>query len=168
VRVPFNDGPMQSPRKKWRILFVCMGNICRSPSAEIIFRKMVAKARREDEFEIDSAGTIGDHQGNPPDSRMAAALVRKGYEISGTSRKITTSDLDYFDRVIVMDETNLRDVRRLDPGGEFCQKIIPLVRFCRNSTDLRVPDPYYGGEQGFQHVVELLEDGCQGILLNLQ
>ncbi len=128
---------------------------------------MVEAADRVEEFEIDSAGTIGDHEGSPPDSRMVAALVSKGYVVSGESRKIKASDLEYFDRVIAMDETNLRDVLRLDTSGKFHAKVVPFVEFCRNHTDLRVPDPYYGGVKGFQHVVELLEDGCQGILLDL-
>ena len=116
-----------------RILFVCLGNICRSPAAEIILRKRVVDAGRETEFELDSAGTIGHHAGAPPDSRMAATLEKRGYAISGQSREIRPSDLVHFDLIVTMDEANLKDVRRLDPSGAQHDKIRPLVSFCRTS-----------------------------------
>lgn len=147
-----------------RVLFVCLGNICRSPAAEIIFRKQVVDLGREAEFEIDSAGTIGHHAGAPPDSRMAATLEARGYQISGQSREIRAADLEYFDQIVTMDETNLEDVRRLDRSGTLHDKIHPFVGYCRDHDDLRVPDPYYGGQRGFDHVIRLLEDGCQGVL----
>lgn len=155
---------MSLPRKPHRVLFVCLGNICRSPAAEIIFRKLVEDAGRREDFEIDSAGTIGHHQGSPPDSRMAAALESRGYVISGRARRIRAEDLAHFDLIITMDESNLSDVRNLDPAGTFHGKIRPFVRYCRHHDDLRVPDPYYGGQIGFNHVIELLGDGCAGIL----
>ncbi|MEO5716832.1 MAG: low molecular weight protein-tyrosine-phosphatase [Luteolibacter sp.] len=157
----------KSIRKTHRVLFVCLGNICRSPAAEIIFRKIVDDAGRADDFEIDSAGTIGHHQGSPPDHRMSAALERKGHTISGCARRIKAEDLEHFDLVVTMDESNLTDVRGLDTAGKFHEKIRPLVSFCRTHDDLRVPDPYYGGQRGFDHVIELLGDGCAGILEEL-
>jgi len=147
-----------------RILFVCLGNICRSPAAEIIFRQRVTDAGRASEFEIDSAGTIGFHHGSPPDKRMSAALKRLGYQITGASRQILPTDLESFDLIVTMDESNLTDVRDLDPTGNLHPKIRPLVSFCRTHDDKRVPDPYYGGEAGFAHVIRLLEDACGGIL----
>lgn len=154
-----------SPQRPFRVLFVCLGNICRSPAAEIIFRQQVRDAERTEDFLIDSAGTIGLHQGAPPDSRMGAALKRKGFSVSGQSRQIRTADLENFDLIFTMDEANFSDVRKLAPG--FSQKIRPFVGYCRNHTDLRVPDPYYGGQRGFDHVIALLEDGCAGILESL-
>jgi protein-tyrosine phosphatase len=155
---------MSPATRPHRVLFVCLGNICRSPAAEIIFRKLAADAKREAEFEIDSAGTIGHHAGKPPDSRMAATLEARDYRISGQSREIRAADLEHFDLIVTMDETNLKDVRRLDQSGALHDKIRPLVSFCRDHDDLRVPDPYYGGQRGFDHVIRLLEDGCQGVL----
>lgn len=155
---------MQSLRKRHHVLFVCLGNICRSPAAEIIFRSQVAEAGRMDEFHIDSAGTIGHHQGAPPDPRMSDALKNKGFTVSGRSRKIEIADLEKFDFIVTMDESNLADVRQLDPTGTFHPKIRPFVSFCRHHDDLRVPDPYYGGQRGFEHVIRLLIDGCQGLL----
>ena len=149
---------------KHRILFVCLGNICRSPAAEIIFRKMVADAGRADEFEIDSAGTLGYHQGAPPDARMADSLTRRGFTVTGRARQIRSVDLADFDLIVTMDESNLTDVRKLDPGGGYHGKIRPLVDFCRHHNTPRVPDPYYGGQRGFDHVIGLLIDGCEGIL----
>jgi len=148
----------------YRILFVCLGNICRSPAAEIVFRQVVGDAGRTEDFHIDSAGTIGNHQGSPPDPRMSAALKRHGYTVAGNSRKIQPVDLEQFDLIITMDESNLADVRQLDPSGRYHSKIQPLVGFCQHHEDPRVPDPYYGGQSGFEHVIELLEDGCAGIL----
>ncbi len=150
-----------------RILFVCLGNICRSPAAEIIFRKLAADAGRADAFEIDSAGTIGHHQGSPPDLRMAAALEKRGYSVIGQARHVKLQDLVLFDLIITMDKNNLTDVRALDATGRLHEKIRPLTSFCQNHDDTSVPDPYYGGERGFTHVIALLEDGCGGILNKL-
>ncbi len=155
---------MPPPRKRFHILFVCLGNICRSPAAEIVFRQMVSDAGLTDAYEIDSAGTIGYHQGSPPDPRMSASLERQGYKITGHARQITRDDLKTFDLIVTMDESNLTNVQRLDPGGESHAKIRPFVSFCHHHDDLRVPDPYYGGQRGFDHVIELLKDGCEGIL----
>jgi protein-tyrosine phosphatase len=159
---------MHTVHPRYRILFVCLGNICRSPAAEIIFRNQAADAGRAAEFEIDSSGTIGHHQGSPPDSRMGEALRQKGYTVEGSARQIEAADLKNFDLIVTMDETNLADVRRLDPTAESHSKIRPFMSFCRHHDDLRVPDPYYGGQRGFDHVIRLLEDGCEGILAELK
>ncbi len=158
---------MSSATLRHRVLFVCLGNICRSPAAEIIFRKQVTAAGRDGEIEIDSAGTIGHHQGAPPDPRMAESLRQKGFTVEGRARQIQTADLENFDLIVTMDESNLTDVRQLDPSGGLHAKIQPFVSFCRHHDDQRVPDPYYGGQRGFDHVIRLLEDGCEGILASL-
>ena len=159
---------MHSPRVRHRILFVCLGNICRSPAAEIIFRHFARDQGLADALHIDSAGTIGHHEGEPPDPRMAEALRRHGFEVTGRARRIRKSDLDDFDHIITMDESNLADVRSLDPTGRHHHKIRPLVEFCTANEAPRVPDPYYGGQRGFDHVIALLKDGCQGILDDLR
>lgn len=153
---------------RYRILFVCLGNICRSPAAEIIFRKQVTDAGRAAEFEIDSAGTIGHHQGAPPDSRMSESLRQRGFTIEGCSRQIQPEDLIRFDLIVTMDESNLSDVLSLDETGRLHSKVRSFVSFCRHHDDLRVPDPYYGGQRGFDHVIRMLEDGCEGILESLK
>ncbi|MFD2257356.1 low molecular weight protein-tyrosine-phosphatase [Luteolibacter algae] len=147
-----------------RVLFVCMGNICRSPAAEIVFRKMVDAAGIEDRIEIDSAGTIGYHMGNPPDSRMATHLECRGYQVAGRARKLVKEDLATFDLVLVMDEENLADAKALDPSGELHSKIRPFVGYLKIHSSSCVPDPYYGGDDGFAHVIDLLEDGCSTLL----
>lgn len=155
---------MHPDSRPCRVLFVCLGNICRSPAAENILRKLAKDAGRENEFEIDSAGTIGHHQGAPPDSRMSESLKRQGFEVRGSARQISAADLEHFDLIVTMDESNLRDVEHLDETGQYASKLKPFVGFCRHHDDLRVPDPYYGGQRGFDHVIELLKDGCEGIL----
>jgi protein-tyrosine phosphatase len=147
-----------------RVLFICMGNICRSPAAEIVFRKMVHDAGLEGDFEIDSAGTIGFHKGNPPDSRMAAHLAKNGYTVDGQSRQLVAGDLKNFDILLTMDEENFADTLSLNPSGEFHHKVKPFVDFLTEHDEPRIPDPYYGGDRGFAHVIDLLEDGCAALL----
>ncbi|MEM9237539.1 MAG: low molecular weight protein-tyrosine-phosphatase [Verrucomicrobiota bacterium] len=149
-----------------RVLFVCMGNICRSPAAEIIFRKLVDDEQLNERIEIDSAGTIGYHAGNPPDPRMSAALERRGYEIEGRSRQITRDDLDDFDHVLVADEDNLHDVLGLDSSK--ADKVQLLTDFSTEHEASHVPDPYYGGSRGFEKVADLVEDACAGLLDHLK
>jgi protein-tyrosine phosphatase len=144
-----------------------MGNICRSPAAEMVFDHMTRSARRAGEFLIDSAGTIGMHQGNPPDHRMRQHLTKRGYPIFGTARKIEAEDLKRFDWILVMDEENERDVRRMDREGQYKHKIRKLTDFGIRFQADRVPDPYYGGDEGFAHVIDLIEDACTGLLETL-
>ena len=99
---------------------------------------------------------------------MSEALKRQGFTVAGRARQIEACDLEIFDLIVTMDEANLRDVRSLDPSGKFHAKIRPFVSFCRDHDDLRVPDPYYGGQRGFDHVIELLKDGCEGILAEMK
>ncbi|QTN33829.1 low molecular weight phosphotyrosine protein phosphatase [Akkermansiaceae bacterium] len=150
-----------------RVLFICMGNICRSPAAEIVFRKMVGGAGLDAGFEIDSAGTIGYHKGSPPDPRMAAHLAKRGYVVEGRSRQLTADDLRDFDILLTMDEENLADTLALDPSGNFHHKVKPFVGFLEEHEASQIPDPYYGGNRGFARVIDLLEDGCRVLLERL-
>ena len=147
-----------------KILFVCMGNICRSPAGEGVFRSLVQAEGLEDRFEIDSAGTISFHSGSPPDSRMREAGRRRGYTFEGSARGVNESDLDTFDWVIAMDRSNLRDLEGLRAGRAVSARLHLFSDFCMEHADKDVPDPYYGGDAGFEHVLDLLEDGCQHLL----
>jgi len=144
------------------ILFVCWGNICRSPTAEGVFRKLVAHAEREDEFDIDSAGTISHHSGQPADSRMQAAAAKRGYRLDSRSRCIEAEDFERFDLIITMDDSNLRNVKAVDPGGS--AEIVRMCDFCTQHEETEVPDPYYGGNAGFEQVLDILEDACGNLL----
>jgi protein-tyrosine phosphatase len=156
--------PMPADRKPFRVLFVCMGNICRSPAAEIIFRKQVDEAGLNGSIHIDSAGTIGYHTGKGPDPRMADTLRRRGYPIAGRSRQVTAGDLADFDLVLAADGDNLADLHRLYRAGHHRDKIRLLVDYCVGKEASHVPDPYYGGQQGFEEVADLVEDACAGLL----
>ena len=153
-----------------RILFVCMGNICRSPAAEGVFLHLLAQQGLEDRFLVDSAGTGGWHVGQPADRRMRAAAERRGIHLPSRARQISLADLADFDRILTMDDDNLKDVRSL--AGELAGRrplaqIEAITSYCRLFQSRDVPDPYYGGEQGFEHVLDLLEDACAGLLERL-
>jgi len=153
-----------------RLLFVCLGNICRSPAAEGVFLHLIAREGLEDQFVVDSAGTGGWHAGNPADRRMRAAAERRGIHLPSRARQIELADFSAFDRILTMDDDNLRDVQSLarELGGRpGLARIEPMTSHCRHYPDREVPDPYYGGEQGFEHVLDLLEDACAGLLETL-
>jgi protein-tyrosine phosphatase len=147
-----------------RILFVCMGNICRSPTAEGVMRSLLREEGLEDEIEIDSAGTGGWHAGSPPDERATEAAARRGIVLEGAARQIRPADFDDYDLVLVADRENLRDVRRIAPDD--AQDKIRLLRSFDpdSSGDLDVPDPYYGGPGGFEEVLDLVDAACRGLL----
>ena len=147
------------------VLFVCMGNICRSPTAEGVFRKMVSEAGRSTEFEIDSAGTIGYHTGEPADRRMRLAAEGRGYKLDSLARRIDVSDYQRFDWIVTMDEANFDEVSMLDPGTG--ARIVRMCDYCETHSETEVPDPYYGGQAGFYKVIDILEDACSGLLENL-
>lgn len=150
---------------KTRILFVCLGNICRSPAAEAILHAKVEQAGLAAEWEIDSAGTYGGHAGDLPDIRMRRAASRRGYVMTHRARRFVEADFDRFDRIVVMDDNNYEAVHRLAPSREASYKIYRMTEFCRKYPDRTyVPDPYYEGHEGFELVLDLLEDGCDGIL----
>ncbi len=150
------------------VLFVCMGNICRSPTAEGIFQKYVSDAGLSDQIKIDSAGTTGYHAGEPADSRMKRAASQRGYELLSRSRQIKVSDLRDFDYIIVMDSDNEHYVRQLDRSEEYQERIKLMTDYCSEFDYNHVPDPYYGGEDGFKLVMDLLEDACEGFLSEIK
>lgn len=150
-----------------RILFLCMGNICRSPAAHCVLQHMVNETAPETEFEIDSAGTIGFHAGAPPDPRMQQVMQARGIPVIGHSRQLQYADLEHYDRILAMDQQNLEDARRLDPAGIYHEKIQLFCTFCPDSELTEVPDPYYGGDQGFEDVLRLIESGCRNLLNHL-
>ena len=152
-------------QKKTRILFVCLGNICRSPAAEGVLKRLVEREGDPEEFVIDSAGIIGYHQGELPDPCMRSHAARRGYLLTHRSRPVTSNDFLEFDWIIGMDDRNLDDLHRLAPTLETEAKICRMTDFCRHHPEAdHVPDPYYGGAAGFDLVLDLLEDGCQGLL----
>lgn len=151
-------------KKKIKILFVCLGNICRSPSAEGIMKKLVQDAGREAEIEIDSAGILGYHKGELPDQRMRAHASRRGYVLDSRSRPVSLSDFDEFDYIIGMDNRNIDDLKSLAPDIDSVAKIHRMTEYSRRFTHDHVPDPYYGGSSGFELVLDLLEDACAGLL----
>lgn len=152
----------------FKLLFVCMGNICRSPAAEGVMRHLVAKADLESRIHIDSAGTGGWHSGARADHRMRTAALARGYDLTSMARQVKESDLEEFDLVLIMDEQNRRDLRAFDRERQHEAKVRFLCEFCTVRTEKEVPDPYYGGEQGFENVLDLLEDGCAGLLRHVQ
>jgi len=139
-----------------------MGNICRSSSAEGIFRKLADDAGRSEEYEIDSAGTIGFHAGKPADSRMRAAALERGYRLDSIARQIGPSDFDEFDLIVVMDDDNHEVVTAQDPGSR--AKIVRMCTYYSGDDYREVPDPYYGGGDGFYTVLDILEDACANLL----
>ena len=151
-----------------RILFVCLGNICRSSTAEAVMKHLVSQAGRELEFEIDSAGILSYHRGELPDPRMRAHAARRGYTLDHRSRPVCTDDFLHFDLIIGMDDRNLDDLRDRAPSPEACRKICRMTDYCTRYTWAdHVPDPYYGGAEGFEQVLDLLEDACAGLLRSL-
>jgi len=144
------------------VLFVCMGNICRSPTAEGVFRKLVSDAGRSAEFEIDSAGTIGYHAGDPADRRMRSAAEVRGYRLESLARRIEASDFHRFDWIVAMDDANFDEVSMQDPGAR--ANVVRMCDYCEIHSETEVPDPYYGGEAGFYKVIDILEDACANFL----
>ena len=149
-----------------RILFVCMGNICRSPTAEGVMRHLLVVEGLQDEIELDSAGTGGWHVGDPPDRRATAAARARGIALEGAARKVRPSDFEDFDLIVAADRENLADLRAIAPPGT-AQKVRLLREFdpaSEGAPDLDVPDPYYGGADGFERVLDLVEAACRGLL----
>ena len=150
-----------------RILGIFLFSAVAAPAAEIVFRKMVEDEGREDEFEIDSAGTIGFHKGNPPDLRMTDHLAKRGYAVEGKSRQLVAGDLSEFDLLLTMDEENLADTLGLDSSGELHHKVKSFVDFLRENEAHRIPDPYYGGPDGFDLMFEMIDRTCAAFVEHL-
>ena len=147
-----------------RILFVCMGNICRSPSGKAVMNKLVKRAGLEEKIVCDSAGTIAYHEGEPADSRMKRHALRRGYKLTSIARRFKYEDFKNFDYIIAMDYENLSEIKAKDYSNEFWNKLHLMTDFASNGTYNEVPDPYYGGPEGFETVLDILEDACNGLL----
>jgi protein-tyrosine phosphatase len=151
-----------------RVLFVCTGNICRSPTAEGVFRRFVAQAGLAERIGMDSAGTHGYHVGEPPDPRSQAAASARGYDLSGLrARRIAREDFNRFDLVLAMDRDHHAILSRFAPQGAG-HKLRMLMEFAPRSRVAEVPDPYYGGPDGFEHVLNLVEEAAEGLLDHLR
>ncbi|MCH7963878.1 MAG: low molecular weight phosphotyrosine protein phosphatase [Bacteroidetes bacterium] len=150
---------------KKRILFVCMGNICRSPAAEAIMKKTIEKNNLSDKIEIDSAGTIEYHSGESADSRMIVYAKKRGYIVDSTARQFDMAkDFEQFDYIVTMDNENLEDIKSMDVLNNHKHKIFRMVDFCENCTIDEIPDPYYNSASGFEEVLDMLEDATNGLL----
>lgn len=152
----------------FRLLFVCLGNICRSPSTEGIMKKLVADAGLSQQIQIDSAGIISNHEGEPADARMRAHALRRGYALESISRPVTDTDFEVFDLILGMDNDNIRQLNSRVQDESHHAKVVTMCSFAQKMTYAEVPDPYYGGEAGFELVLDILEDACRGLLSNLQ
>ena len=150
-----------------KVLFVCMGNICRSPTAEGVFRHVVEEAGLSMQIEADSAGTSDYQKGDPPDKRAQQAAIRRGYSLSRLkARQVRPQDFHEFDHILAMDQKNLRDLKAIYPDGAQAQ-IALFLDYARTAQLKEVPDPYYGGASGFELVLDLVEDAAHGFLQHL-
>lgn len=152
-----------------RLLYVCLGNICRSPSAEGVTRHLLREMDLEEYLEVDSAGTGAWHVGNPADSRMRQAARRRGYDLTSRARQVTGEELADWDLVVAMDLSNLEDLRDLAPrlADDAPENVRLFSEFLPDGEPRDVPDPYYGGAEGFDRVLDLLERGCPRIVEHL-
>ncbi|MBD2438709.1 low molecular weight protein-tyrosine-phosphatase [Nostoc sp. FACHB-110] len=149
----------------YKLLFVCLGNICRSPSAENIMNHLIEQAGLSNSIVCDSAGTSSYHIGSPPDRRMsAAAAAQLGIQLRGRARQFVKSDFQEFDLILAMDRDNYDNILALDPTGQYHNKVHLMCEFCTRHNLKEVPDPYYGGIEGFNRVIDLLVDACEGLL----
>jgi protein-tyrosine phosphatase len=152
-----------------KLLFVCLGNICRSPAAENIMNHLVAEAGiPAGEIICDSAGTNSYHIGQPPDRRMQAASKARGLPTEGKARAFIAADFEKFDLILAMDKENYRDIKALDPEWKYADKVQMMCSYAQQHSDQEVPDPYYGGAAGFDYVIDLLMDACGGLLTEVK
>ena len=150
---------------KKRILFVCMGNICRSPAAEGIAKKFLENRGLNGTIEIDSAGTLDYHTGELPDQRMIKHASTRGYTLNSAARQFNPKkDFEYFDYIVTMDDDNYDEITSLDKKNKYKQKVFKMVSFGNKIKVNEVPDPYYSGSQGFEFVLDILEDSVQGLI----
>lgn len=151
-----------------KVLFVCMGNICRSPTAEGVFRQLLRQKKLEGRVEVDSAGTHGYHVGEPPDQRTQRAAASRGYDLSNMrARKVAPQDLDYFDLILAMDHNNLEVLKRVCPPEKY-ERLGLFMTYAKNFDDDEVPDPYYGLGHGFDLVLDMVEDAAKGLIESIE
>ncbi|WP_413163721.1 low molecular weight protein-tyrosine-phosphatase [Capilliphycus salinus ALCB114379] len=148
----------------YQLLFVCLGNICRSPSAENIMNHLINQAALGDYIICDSAGTSSYHIGSPPDARMTKAASLRGISLKGQARQFQVKDFENFDLILAMDYDNYESILALDRTRQYQDKVKLMCEFCRYHSVKEVPDPYYGGPEGFNRVIDILLDACQGLL----
>ena len=153
--------------EKYRLLFVCLGNICRSPAAQGIFESVVAARGASDRFEADSAGIYSGHQGQLPDRRMRSAAAERGYDLVHRARPVSSMDFLDFDLVIAMDDQNYEDLMHLAPSVEATHKIKRMASYLTTHSISYIPDPYYMGRDGFELVLDLLEEACTNLYLSI-
>ena len=158
---------MENISSEYKVLFVCLGNICRSPAAQAIFEHYVREAGLQDRIQVDSAGIYGGHQGNPPDRRMRTAALYRGFAVTHTARQVKAMDFMDFDLIIAMDDQNYEDLMHLAPSVEATHKVRRMADFLTTHKISYIPDPYYMGVEGFSHVLDLLEESCQNLLTQL-
>ena len=157
-----------TPDKK-KILFVCLGNICRSPAAEGIMESIIVEKGLQDYYVLDSAGLYGGHAGDLPDHRMRVHASKRGYNLTHRSRPVKSSDFTYFDLIVAMDDSNYSRLKSLAPTIKDEEKVIRMIDFVKAYPQYHyVPDPYYEGAEGFEIVLDLLEDGCRNLLDELE
>jgi len=148
-----------------KVLFVCLGNICRSPAADGVMLHEVERKSLSSKFQIDSAGTSAHHVGEPADARMREHAQRRGVFLGSTSRAFDAkNDFNDYDLILAMDNSNYKNILAMNPSGEHHHKVRMFCDFCHNRQETEVPDPYYGGSKGFEQVLDIVEDGVQGIL----
>ncbi len=152
---------------KYNILFVCLGNICRSPSGEAVLNAKLKEYGLDKDVFVDSAGTSGYHEGEPADGRMQTHAIKRGFNLTSISRQVSMSDFDKFDYIIAMDQNNYRNLYNLTSVKEYQDKISLMTDFSSLYTG-DVPDPYYGGAQGFETVLDILEDSVDGLIESLK
>jgi protein-tyrosine phosphatase len=153
----------------YKLLFVCLGNICRSPAAENIMNHLIENSGLSDQISCDSAGTASYHVGSHPDNRMSrAALQKLNITMQGQARQFEKSDFQDFDLILAMDKDNYANILALDKNREYHQKVKLMCDFCSRHTLKEVPDPYYGGSEGFNQVIDLLTDACEGLLKHVK
>ncbi len=148
----------------YKLLFVCLGNICRSPSAENIMNYLIQQQGLDGQIICDSAGTSSYHIGASPDGRMRSAAARRGIKLMGKARQFDVSDFEKFDLILAMDKENYHDILKVDGQNLYGDRVRLMCDFASQHSEKEVPDPYYGGEAGFDRVIDLLLDACDGLL----
>lgn len=158
---------MAEVNNRYKVLFVCLGNICRSPAAHGIFEHLVRREGAQDMVEVDSAGTYGKHRGELPDRRMREAASARGYSLTHISRPVSALDLLEFDLILAMDDQNYQNLMNIAPSVEAARKVKRMSEYLTDNKISYIPDPYYSGMDGFNYVLDLLEEACENLFDSL-